>query len=125
MKTCTRCKQNKYESQFTTYSEGKRKSRCKSCLNELAREHYKKNDEYRTKRKKKIAINNRRWRQGIRAQINQIKKQPCIDCGETHIPFVMDFHHRDPESKLMTVCDMTRKGFALEKILAEIAKCDL
>lgn len=48
----------------------------------------------------------------------------CIRCGENH-PACMDFHHRDPSTKLEEVCEMPHKKYSREKILEEVAKCDV
>jgi hypothetical protein len=45
----------------------------------------------------------------------------CIKCGETDIA-KLDFHHRDPTTKLFTIGGPSRSQTA---ILAEIEKCDL
>ena len=47
----------------------------------------------------------------------------CETCGERH-PGVLDFHHRDPKGKEMTVSRaVAGRGWAA--IEAEIAKCEL
>ncbi len=52
---------------------------------------------------------------------------PCVDCGAFDVRF-MDWHHRDPEDKLIAVSHLTSHYGHLErtmkKIKAEIAKCD-
>jgi hypothetical protein len=48
----------------------------------------------------------------------------CIKCGENH-EACMDFHHRDPEDKEFLIGEMLWKKFSKEKILKEIAKCDV
>ena len=47
----------------------------------------------------------------------------CVKCGETH-PACLDFHHRaGKEDKLGNIGEIRR--FATEKLLTEIAKCDV
>ena len=46
----------------------------------------------------------------------------CEICGENH-PACLDFHHENPEKKLMTVSRMVQNGWSKTKILEEIAKC--
>jgi hypothetical protein len=48
----------------------------------------------------------------------------CQVCGEND-PCCLDYHHRDPSEKFMTVNDMVRQRFSHKRILAEMAKCDL
>ena len=60
-----------------------------------------------------------------REWFDEAKAKPCFDCGVSYPPYVMDFDHRPGEDKLMEVGRMRSQGAAHEKILAEIAKCDL
>jgi hypothetical protein len=49
---------------------------------------------------------------------------PCADCGQRFPPVVMDFDHRDGETKSGTIS--TKIGiWGWARILAEIAKCDI
>lgn len=48
----------------------------------------------------------------------------CIDCGENH-PATLQFHHRNPKQKDFTVAEWYKKGITLEKLEAEIEKCDV
>jgi hypothetical protein len=50
-------------------------------------------------------------------------EHPCVDCGESD-PEVLDFDHRDGDSKMKNVTDMLMH-FAWSKIEIEIAKCDV
>jgi len=55
--------------------------------------------------------------------VNEIKSElPCIKCGETDIR-CLDFHHRNPDSKILAVASMIRHS--RKKILEEIKKCDV
>jgi hypothetical protein len=57
--------------------------------------------------------------------INEIKSEKsCMFCGESH-PAALDFHHRNPEEKLYQVSKMRGRDYSMEKVLAEIEKCDL
>ena len=48
----------------------------------------------------------------------------CVRCGESH-PACLDFHHRDPAEKEMAVHQAVRRRLGRERILAEVAKCDV
>lgn len=50
--------------------------------------------------------------------------QSCVSCGENH-PATLDFHHRDPNDKVGQICELVRQNCGMEKILAEVAKCDI
>jgi hypothetical protein len=46
----------------------------------------------------------------------------CARCPETH-PSCLDFHHRNPKTKLFKVGGAAPSGMPREKVMAEIAKC--
>jgi hypothetical protein len=50
--------------------------------------------------------------------------QRCRKCGEDH-PACLDFHHRDPSTKLFNISRAVLSQMSKVKILAEIAKCDV
>lgn len=58
-----------------------------------------------------------------RQWINNIKNVPCIDCGGIFPPECMDFHHRDPKQKVMSIGQNIKLG--LSRLIAEIEKCDI
>ena len=66
---------------------------------------------FRKEHKRKLAI------------LNEFKAKPCLDCKGSFPPECMDFDHRPEEVKVLQVSLMVR--YNLEKMLAEIAKCDL
>jgi hypothetical protein len=53
-----------------------------------------------------------------------LRTVPCLDCGGTFRFFVMQFDHRDPREKQYMVSMMVGRT-GTEKILAEVAKCDI
>lgn len=57
--------------------------------------------------------------------INGYKTAPCMDCGVSYPPYVMDLDHRDPSEKIEKVSMMRRRRMAFAKIVAEIEKCDV
>ena len=48
----------------------------------------------------------------------------CVSCGETH-PAVLDFHHRDADSKTFNLGSFSRHGWSKKRILEEAGKCDV
>lgn len=48
----------------------------------------------------------------------------CKKCSECH-PACLDFHHRDNAEKELNVGKAVDKGWCKERILKEIAKCDV
>lgn len=57
------------------------------------------------------------------AWINILKDKPCLDCGHVFPPECLDFDHRDSSQKSFTVAQFI--NVSKNKILQEIAKCDL
>lgn len=51
-------------------------------------------------------------------------KLKCSKCGEEH-PAALTFHHRDPSEKTLEISKMVSNRASKEKILEEIAKCDV
>ena len=58
------------------------------------------------------------WFSALKATLN------CSICGENH-PACLDFHHKDATTKDFDIAIMVSNGNNKEKILAEIAKCDV
>lgn len=82
------------------------------------REHYSKNRAVYKAR----AVERRRR---VRAWFVEYKSSlSCARCGENH-PACIDFHHRDPAQKIRDVAEMASCSYSKEKILAEVAKCDI
>ena len=56
--------------------------------------------------------------------IDKLKSAPCVDCKLKYPPVCMDFHHKDPSTKLFEpnsgCCSRSLKA-----VLNEIAKCEL
>lgn len=53
-----------------------------------------------------------------------LEAHPCVDCGEPD-PVVLQFDHRDASKKSYNISRMTRSNHPLERIMEEIAKCDI
>lgn len=65
----------------------------------------------------------RQRRERMLAWLAELKAAPCVDCGGSFLPCAMDFDHRDPAEKSFQISNA--EGKSKERILAEIAKCDL
>jgi hypothetical protein len=48
----------------------------------------------------------------------------CADCTEKD-PIVLEFDHRDPARKSFNIGNCTKSGWSLERLLQEVAKCDV
>lgn len=64
-------------------------------------------------------------RQELRKWFKELKKTlSCGECGEQRTP-CLDFHHKDPLQKEINISQSHNKGWGKERILAEIAKCEV
>jgi hypothetical protein len=66
----------------------------------------------------------------IRAEIKRVIQEaksgkPCTDCGESHPYWAMDFDHLDPTTKSFEIARANSKCTSVERLLEEIAKCEL
>lgn len=118
MKKCNGCGKNHSLDNFhnkKSSSDG-HSSKCKLCMKEYQVKHYSLNKEVCFKR-------NKERRKFLSQKIDELKKNPCKDCGKQYEPFCMDFDHlRD---KIMPISKMIHESFSIEKIKKEIEKCEL
>lgn len=59
------------------------------------------------------------------ALLRDLRRVPCADCGKTYPPYVMDFDHRDPTTKLFSLLADAALLKNREVLLAEVSKCDV
>ncbi len=121
MKICIDCKKEKYENEFSRKGTGFQ-CRCKECFALYHKKYYEKN-------KEKYFAKNRRNKTRQRTRLKQIllsaKNRPCRDCGGNFHPWVMEFDHLEGTTKISAVASMATRGCTNEKLLAEIAKCEV
>lgn len=89
---------------------------CKGCTSDRAKKYYRGNEQVRVKVKNRTAAAKRE------AQIfvyEYLLKHPCA-CGEAR-PACLDFDHQN--DKVMNVSKMVTRGWSIDSIKAEIAKC--
>lgn len=120
-KACTFCGLTKPLDEFHLRSRetGKRHARCKSCQSAVDRTAYAKDST--RKRATSAAAYQRRYEVN-RPLVDAVKAKPCADCGIQYPPYVMDFDHLSDKEGL--VSRMVWHA-STEKLLAEIAKCDV
>lgn len=61
----------------------------------------------------------------LREFVNELKDNPCTDCGVEYHPCMMDFDHIGEFKKTMSISQMVTRGLSVERILKEIEKCEL
>lgn len=64
----------------------------------------------------------RERKEEIQAWIRSIKSTLSCSCGESD-PRVLDFHHKDPTKKSISIGSAAQYGWSKDKILIEIEKC--
>ncbi len=123
MKTCTKCGEQKSETEFHFRSKkkGTRKSYCRPCYSKYYyKEYYNANkDAYR---KRTIRAKRKRKDRNQKFILGYLLKNPCVDCGETDI-VTLDFDHK--RDKKHNVSNLMRHDYSLEQIEKEIAKCEV
>lgn len=117
MKICCDCNR---ELPLTDFYVKKRKTgvfpfaRCKSCQIVWQKS--------KTEPAKHSVYRNRSKQRALEA-VEQLKAQPCTDCGKSYPPYIMDFDHVK-EGKFKAVSRMVGRN-SLADVLAEIDKCEL
>jgi len=62
---------------------------------------------------------------GMVELLRDLRRVPCIDCGGIFKPHQMDFDHRDPATKAFNVMAGRAMLMSTQRVLAEVAKCDI
>jgi hypothetical protein len=125
---CPVCKEIKPRSEFYSwqgsFNETKYSGYCKVCQSTRGKTYYAKRSRSRKyMEKRRVEQRTKRRRNGYFV-IDYLRSHPCVDCGEAD-PVVLDFDHRDPATKLYSICHLISGCRGLDVIIAEIAKCDV
>lgn len=90
---------------------------------EYGKRWYAKNKE---RHKANVRLSKKAGRLKVRRIILEAKNRPCMDCGGRFAPDVMDFHHRDPATKVRNIGDWASDGpYSVDGLVEEMEKCDL
>ena len=117
-RSCGRCGRRLPLADFARYGEG-HQSYCRSCQREYDAAWYQAN---KARRKTKVRAD----RAAHIAWLDSLKEgMPCADCGRVYPPYVMEWDHLPGTEKTLVMSDTRRSAHARERILAEIAKCEL
>jgi hypothetical protein len=119
MKTCSKCKTEKEESEF--FFKNKKKnilhSCCKECKREIDRISYNENKNDRKNKVRKLA--NETIIKVRKFFIEYKKTKKCEICGESRW-YVLDFHHI--KDKDYNISGMIKRG-SIELLVKELEKC--
>lgn len=92
-------------------------ARCKTCWAAYSKTNYEKN-------KAAVVARSKKAKAETVALVNDKKNVSCTDCKQQYPPYVMDFDHRDPTTKVDNVAILAREA-SRAALIAEIAKCDV
>lgn len=101
--------------------------RCKSCAAKVRNQPKKNPIPYHRRPEGRAALSMERKRLQERRRLwyfGFMANRCCEDCGATNQHSRLEWHHRDPATKFLPVSRMIA-NFNTERVLAEIAKCDL
>ena len=111
----------KPESDFSRKGNGLQ-SQCKLCFTIHHRRYY---ETHKDKYFAKNRLNKNRQRDGLKKILLAAKDRPCQDGGGNFHPWVMELDHREDTIKVEAVSNLVGRGCTDEKLLNEIAKCDV
>lgn len=117
-KTCSKCRITKSLEEFNFRYKARniRHGYCKDCGKVLTRNHYRQN-------KQQYLDKNYHSIKSRREFTRQLKNRPCADCGIGYPYYVMDFDHREGETKRCLVSQTDK--LSINAIIEETAKCDV
>lgn len=121
MKLCLRCNTNKELNEFSKHSRRKDGLQvyCKSCIKDINAAHYKKTSHS----PKRLANKQARVDKGKSYIFAYLKKNPCVDCGETDIEILQFDHKVMLRRKGSRVTDLVE--CSIERIQREIDLCEV
>lgn len=90
---------------------------CKPCVQ-------KQNSIYGKQNRAKLLVKERERSRKIRSFVDDLKKNPCIDCGVQYPCCAMEFDHVRGDKKF-NISIAPRKKYSLDRIREEIDKCEL
>jgi hypothetical protein len=120
MKICSKCKNEKEESEFFFKNKEKNilHSCCKECKREIDKISYNENKNNRKVKVRKLANENIIKVRNFFVEYKKTKK--CEICGESRW-YVLDFHHI--KEKKYEIADLVKRGCSLKTLIEELKKC--
>ena len=122
MKVCTKCGAARPLDQFPPVRRGEPRlqSWCRACFAVANARNYRRDAQ---RHRARTRLNSQRRRADSRERsIAYLSSHPCVDCGEQDV-VVLDFDH--VSSKQSDVSTLIAMGASWERILAEIARCQV
>lgn len=121
-KICSCCKQEKNVNDFWKRARAKDgyTSACKDCMRIMNQKSYK---NFWAKNRARIDSNHYRITEMMREKCNQIKHERCCNFCKENDPICLDFHHKVPKQKTLSISAMINRHSSWDKISLEIDKC--
>jgi hypothetical protein len=120
MKKCNRCGEDKPTSEFNKKGKGFQPY-CRPCDKAASKSRYHSNKESHIEA---VNLNNERYRERNREFIlKYLESHPCVDCGTKDFR-VLEFDHVRG-TKVGNISTMLGGALSLQKIVDEVAKCDV
>lgn len=118
-KQCSKCKRELPTTEFRWKNKaaGKLHSQCKDCQRAAEKIHYQESKSRQDAVKETAVFQKNR---NIML-VEQYKECGCKKCGEKR-PYVLDFHHINPQNKTGVIAHMIKSSSA-ENLLEELQKC--
>ena len=117
---CSTCQELKPTEAFSGSWLRRKTKVCRDCKAEYNRRWY---DANREKQVRCVMRNNERYRRRIADLLLELKRGPCTDCGSIH-PMAMEFDHVWGVKDTI-IAYAARRHFSLQRLMAELAKCQL
>lgn len=123
MRYCSLCKQERSLDNFTFKykSKGIRNTRCRFCMSDKSKEHYRDNVQIYVERAR--VRTDQVVKENAERLYLYLLEHPCVDCGNTDTR-VLEFDHVRGK-KAENISRMVLEGFSWSAIEAEIAKCEV
>jgi len=134
-KPCTKCGEEKPIDRFKV-KKGKVTSHCRLCYSRYySGRKWKGGVKVRgpvlsdTERKAKHKMYRKAYKVAMKKRAQTFLKEllvrsVCMDCGYSNW-IALEFDHREPEKKHKDVTEMVSRGYSLDSLKSEIAKCDI
>lgn len=128
MKTCTKCLQQKPESEYFVRDKkkGRLHAQCKKCYASYRKKIYKAHyEKYKDHYRQRAILRHNKLRTEYRTNmLAYMSDKTCATCGESDIR-VLEFDHLDSKNKLFTVSQAVPLGYNWKAVLIEIKKCQI
>ncbi len=119
MKYCKKCDTLKPLDDFASNKSKKdgKQVQCRSCKKKTDAVFFQANKEKANER-------NRATRLRLTKRVQDLKRVPCTDCGNSYDPVAMDFDHV-ADDKMYNISDLVRSLAPWSRIEQEIEKCEV